>query len=310
MHWLDLVKRDPVPWLLDPANPSARLLTLRYLLGKPSASLQEDGARLLAWSPIKVLREHWNSVNFWGRENNPYFGGLMGNFGTLYFLSQLDVPLFAEVEPACENLLNKGRRTDGRFSPEEAVAAPWLCYTGMALQMLWHFGFGNDLRTRSATIALTQTVLLRPELLACPIAGGDCHHGWVKALAALIQIPAAQRTVDDEAAIDVLSERLIDYPYDFGRGDAEWLRPAFPRYYRADLLELCRVLAKTPYRTHHRFQELLQRMLALQTDEGRWCKMQPTPAISEERIHHPSRWLTFEAIHALTLTYGDQSYAA
>ncbi len=28
MHWMDLVARDPVPWLLDPGNPSVRLQTL------------------------------------------------------------------------------------------------------------------------------------------------------------------------------------------------------------------------------------------------------------------------------------------
>ena len=200
MRWLDLVKRDPVPWLLDPANPSARLLTLRYLFKKPAASLEKEYARLLAWSPLKDLRGHWNRVNFWGREGAPYFGGTLGNFGTLYLLSQLGVPLFPEIGPACENLLNKGRRSGERFSPEKAIATPWLCYTGMALQIMWHFGYGNDLRTRSTWTALVQTILLRPELLECPIAGGQCYHGVVKALLGLLSAPPHRRTDDDEAA--------------------------------------------------------------------------------------------------------------
>ena len=308
MRWLDLVKRDPVPWLLDPANPSARLLTLRYLFKKPAASLEKEYARLLAWSPLKDLRGHWNRVNFWGREGAPYFGGTLGNFGTLYLLSQLGVPLFPEIGPACENLLNKGRRSGERFSPEKAIATPWLCYTGMALQIMWHFGYGNDLRTRSTWTALVQTILLRPELLECPIAGGQCYHGVVKALLGLLSAPPHRRTDDDEAAIAVLGEQLVSYPFDFDGRDAEWIQPGFPRYYRSDLVELCHALGQTPYRTHHRFQELLQRMLALQTEEGRWCKLHPTPALSVERIQQPSRWLTFEAIHALTLAYGDSSY--
>ena len=61
-RWLDLVKRDPVPWLLDPANPSARLLTLRHLFKRSETALQDENARLLAWSPIVILREHWNRV--------------------------------------------------------------------------------------------------------------------------------------------------------------------------------------------------------------------------------------------------------
>ena len=146
-------------------------MTLQHLFKKPATSLAKEHDRLLNWSPIKDLREHWNRVNFWGRENAPYFGGALGNFGTLYLFSQLGVPTFPEVEPACENLLNKGRRGDGGFSPEENAAAPWLCYTGMALQLMWHFGYGNDLRTQSARAALVQTILLRPEILECPSPG-------------------------------------------------------------------------------------------------------------------------------------------
>ncbi len=310
MRWLELLKRDPVPWLLDPGNPSARLLTLRYLLKKPPADLDEEYARLLAWTPIVALREHWNRVNFWGREADPYFGGALGNFGTLYLLTQLGVPRFPEVEPVCENLLDRGRSDDGRFAPTGISGLPWLCYTGMALQIMQHFGYGNDLRARSARLALLQAILLRPETLACPIAGGDCAHGLVKALAGLLSIPAEQREASETQAMAIVGEWLISYPYDFDRRDAEWLQPTFPRYYRSDLLELCHVLAQTPYHAHPRFQGLLRRMLELQTAEGRWNKQRATPALTEERIQHPSRWLTFEAVHTLTLAYGDDIYAA
>ncbi len=308
-RWLDSLKRDPVPWLLDPANPSARLLTLRHLFKRPEADLHEENARLLAWSPIVMLREHWNRVNFWGREHDPYFGGALGNFGTLYLFTQMGMPRLPEVEPACENLLDQGRDEDGRFAAGSSSNASWLCYTGMALQIMWHFDYGNDLRTRSALAALLHTILLRPELLDCPIASGACAHGLVKALAALVSMPAEQRDADEEAAITVLGESLINHPFDFSGRDADWLQPTFPRYYRSDIVELCRVMAQTAFRTHPRFQGWLYLLLALQTDESRWNKARPTPALSEERLHHPSRWLTFEAVHALTLTYGDTVYA-
>jgi len=310
---LDLIERDPVPWLLDPINPSARLLTLRHLFKRPETALHEENARLLAWPPIAILREHWDHVNFWGREHDPYFGGALGNFGTLYLFTQLGMSRFPEVEPACENLLNQGRNEDGRFAPGSAVIsssnAPRLCYTGMALQIMWRFEYGNDLRVRAALAALLHTILLRPELLDCPIASGACAHGLVKALAALLSMPAEQRGTDEEAAIETLSEALINHPFDFSGRDADWLQPAFPRYYRSDIVELCRVAAQTALRTHPRFQGWLYLLLSLKTDEGRWNKARPTPVLSEERLFHPSRWLTFEAVHALTLAYGDTVYA-
>lgn len=314
MRWLDLVKRDPVPWMLDPVNPSARLLTLRHLFKKPETVLQDENARLLTWSPIVILREHWNRVNFWGREHDPYFGGALGNFGTLYLFMQLGMSRFPEVEPVCENLLDKGRNENGHFATGSVVISrggmPWLCYTGMALQIMWRFGYGNDLRARSALAALLHMVLLRPEMLDCPIANGACAHGLVKALAALVNMPTEQRSADEEAAIEVLAESLINYPFDFSGRDADWLQPTFPRYYRSDVVELCRVVAQTNFRGHPRFQGWLYLLLSLKTEEGRWNKARPTPALSEERLHHPSRWLTFEAVHALTLTYGDTVYAS
>jgi len=310
MRWLDLLKRDPVPWLLDPENPSARLLTLRHLFKKSEADLSVEYARLLAWTPITTLREHWNRGHFWGREADPYFGGALGNFGTLYLLTQLGVPIFPEVAPVCENLLDRGRSDNGRFVPTGITGSPWLCYTDMALQVMQHFGYGNDLRARSARLALLQAILLRSEMLVCPIANGDCTHGLVKALAGLLSIPSEQREADESRAIAVLGELLINYPYDFGKQDSEWLQPTFPRYYRSDLIELCHVLVQTPYRASPRFQELLRRMVELQTAEGRWNKSRATPALTVERIHSPSRWLTFEAVHTLTLAYGDDIYAA
>lgn len=309
MQWLDVVAQDPVPWLLDPENPSVRILTLRHIFENPEAALEAEKTRMLAWKPIQSLRYHWNAVNFWGRAYDPYYGGAMGNFGTLYMLTQWGAPKFPEVESTCENLLTRGRSSDGRFSPGESPAAPWLCYTGIALQVMSHFGLGNDLRVRSAQAALLQAILLRPELLACPIAGGGCRAGLVKALGALVGVPVSERSSDEDEAITVLCERLLNAPYDFEGRDAEWLALGLPRYYDADILELCHLIAQTPYRTHHRFRDLLGRLIDLQTPMGRWRKRRATPSFSDERLSHPSRWLTFEAIHTLMSVYGGNTYA-
>lgn len=309
MRWLDLVGRDPVPWLLDPLNPSSRFLTLQYIFHKTPSLLVEEQQRIVNWEPMQRLFEHWNSFNFWGRVYDPYFGGAVGNFGTLYLLAQLQVPLLPELEPVCENLLDVGRSDDGRFASEKTRAAPWLCYTGMALKTLWHFGYGDDLRTQSALAALIQAILYRPELLNCPMVGGPCRAGALKALEALLCIPPETRDADVDQAIGILCEQLIAHPYDWSGRDADWLIPTFPRYDDADIVELCHVLVQTPFRFHQRVEDLVQRLLTLQTEQGRWRKMRPTPALAKERIYQPSRWLTFEAIHTLMLVYGDTIYA-
>jgi len=308
-QWLSRVSRDPVPWLLDPANPSARFLTLRDIFRKSASDLSEEQQFIVSWEPVQALLEHWNATSFWGRADNPYFGGPVGNLGVLYLLYQLGAPALPQVQAACRNLLDLGRTDDGRFALPEPASASWLCYTGMALQLLNYFGFQDDVRVRSTRVSLLQAILLRPDLLACPLLGGRCLDGLVKALGALLSVPPNDRTADDVGAIGLVGQYLVDYPLDLDGRDRRWLAPVFPRYYSGDLLELCHLLAQTPYRDHIRLEELVRRILLLQDEEGRWIKAESTPAFTVERIHQPSRWLTLEAVHTLTLIYGDMIYA-
>jgi hypothetical protein len=310
MRWLDQVSRDPVPWLLDPENPSSRFLTLRDIFNKHPDKLREEQERILDWSPVKLLRSHWDPVNLWGRSQAPYFGGPVGNFGSLHMLQQIGASRFPEVQIACESLLSAGMIEEGIFSPEKNAAAPWLCYTGIALSIMYQFGFGEDSRTLGARDTMVDTILRKPEKLSCAMVRGECRDGLVKALNALLHLPDSQRNHTEELAIDTLCDKLISYKYDFSGEDAEWILPRFPRYYESDIVELCHVLAHTIYRYDPRLLALLQPLLALQNTDGKWSKARSTPSLSVERIQQPSRWLTYEAIHTLTLVYGDDIYGA
>ncbi len=68
-------------------------------------------------------------MHFWGRAESPYYGGPVGNFGTLYLLAQMGVPRYPEIEPVCENLLAIGRRRDGHYAPQGG-AAPGIAMPG------------------------------------------------------------------------------------------------------------------------------------------------------------------------------------
>ncbi len=301
--------RDPVPWLLDPGNPSVRFQTLKHIFQRPDGRLTEEQQRILDWEPVKQLRRHWDPTNFWGRAESPYYGGSAGNFGTLYLLAQLGAPRFEEIEPTCENLLSRGIRQDHLFVPEGVGAAPWHSYAGMALHILTHFGYGDDPRVVAGWAALAEGVASDPERLGCILQDRSCRAGAVKALAALIHCNTATTSAPDMSTIDLLCRYLLAHTYDWDREDAEWARPRFPRFYDTDLVELCHVLAHTEYRTHPKTQHMVERLIGLQDQEGRWLKLKATPTLPEERIFHQSRWLTFEAVHALMLVYGDEMYA-
>lgn len=310
MSWLDYIHRDPVPWLLDPENPSARLLTLRHIFRRPEAELASEYSAVLAWKPVQTLIRYANPVSFWGRAENPYFGAAAGTFGILYTLAQMSAPPFDIALDACEHLLAHGRLADGRFAPDTAQPEIWLCYTGMALQLLYHFGLGDDPRVQSARQTLVQALLSHPWQFHCPIAGGECAAVAVKALAGLQSIPTAARTAEDEQAMQQLAEILLRWPFDWERRDAEWLRLRFIRYYETDLLELSHVLAYAGHTEHVRLREFTAQLLAQQSEEGRWQKSRAAASeLQIERIFQPSRWLTFEAVHTLMLVYGGNAYA-
>ncbi len=310
MHWLSLVKRDPVPWMLDPVNPSVRVLVLEHLFGRSPQELEAERQAILKWEPVTTLIRQWNSTNYWGRSGDPYYGGPLGTLGTLSLLQQIDAPIFPEAQQACENLLSQGRQMDGRFAPEGSRSDSWLCYTGIALQALEHFGYGDDLRTQSArTLLLDALCGDRQELLICPYNLRYCTWGFSKILGALLKRPAAVRSEREQTAITTLATLLVNHTFDFARDDAGWLTPNFPRYYESDLIELTRLLAQTPLRNHARVREFIQRITGMQSETGQWRKPRPSPALQIERPGHPSRWLTFEAVHGFILVLGGNTYA-
>lgn len=310
MYWMDLVARDPVPWLLDPANPSVRLQTLRHIYHRPDAQLIKEQQALLAWEPVAQLLRRCDPIHFWGRAESPYYGGPVGNFGSLYLLAQMGVPRFPDIEPACENLLARGRRDDGHYAPQGGGAAPWHCYAGMALHTLTHFGYDDDPRVQSSWAALADTMQEDRDHLGCVMDDRACRAGAVKVLAALIHCNTESIGEIDATITNLLCEYLLAHTYDIEGEDADWARPRFPRFYETDLIEVCHMLAHTSYHTRPESQRLLRYMLDLQDADGRWHKQKVTPALAEERIFQPSRWLTFEAVHALILSYGDAVHAS
>lgn len=309
MSWVDIIGRDPVPWLLDPGNPSARFLTLRHIFRKPVASLQVEQTRIVTWAPVATLRRHWVPVNFWGRAASPYYGGPVGNFGTLFLLAQLGTPRFPEITAVCENLLERGRMPDGSFAPGNRTAAPWLAYTGIALQILTHFGYEDDPRTQQAWDVLTQTVQEHPDTLGCTLPGRGCRAAGVKALGALLHRGGDRPLESDAETIDILCVYLLSHSYEWHGRDIDWALPRFPRYYETDLVELAHMLAHTKHHSDPACRQVIQRMVDIRDPSGRWIKAKTTPALFEEHILQPSRWLTSEAVHALMLIYGDEMYA-
>ena len=303
--WQRDLKADPIPWLLEGENPSARYLTLRHLLdsGEQDSQAAEARAAILTWPPVQEILAAMDAVDFWGRADRPLYGGAMGTHAILDLLAELGSPRIPQIETACENLLEHGQHESGGFTYNGAVGRCLLCHTGTAILTLVHFGYGDDPRLARAFEYLV-TRSTAPDVLECAYAEGDtCQWGITKALSAFAALPPPSRPEGYTRAVETLADAVLDHEFDFNGRDAQWLDFGFPLHYQSDLVELVDVLARLDYDFDPRFKRLLDIVTEAQTDEGRWIKQYGTRALQVEEQGQPSKWITLRALRAVKHTW-------
>jgi len=302
--WQSNLKADPIPWLLEWENPSARYLTLHHLFDsdEPNSQVTEARAAIEAWPPVHDVLALMDPVDFWGRAEKPFYGGAMGTHATLHVLAELGMPRTPQLEAACENLLEYGQHESGGFTYDGTPGRIHLCYTGNAIRTLLHFGYRDDPRLERAFRYLSLRAKA-PDGPACPYAYGEaCLWGAVKALAAFAEVPTTERPPDRGQAVENLADLVLDHGFDFENNDAVWLDFGFPQDYQSDLVELCDALARLDYGPDPRLRQLLDVVLAAQTADGRWIKRYGTRALRIEKRGQPSKWVTIRALRALKHT--------
>ena len=302
--WQRELKADPLPWLLERDNPSARYLALRHLLdsGEQESTVTEARQAIADWPPVREILAAMDPVDFWGRADRPLYGGAVGTHSTLSLLADLGLPRLPQLEAACENLFEHGQHATGGFTYDGTPGRILLCHTGTAIRTLIHFGYRGDPRLERAIDYLVSRSTVE-EGLSCPYADGEqCEWGIAKALSAFAALPQFDRTVERMPAVERLADAVLDHDFDFEGRDARWLDFGFPLDYQSDLVELGDVLARLDYGLDPRLRRLLDIVLAAQTADGRWIKQYGTRALRIEKRGQPSKWVTIRALRALKHT--------
>ena len=302
--WQRQLKADPIPWLLERDNPSARYLALRQLLdsGEQDSGVTEAREAIADWPPVREILAAMDPVDFWGRADRPLYGGAVGTHSTLSLLADLGLPRLPQLEAACENLFEHGQHASGGFTYDGTPGRILLCHTGTAIRTLVHFGYHGDPRLERAIDYLVSRSTAVGGLSCAYAEGEQCEWGIAKALSAFAALPTVDRTPDRMRAVDTLASAVLDHEFDFEGRDARWLDFGFPLDYQSDLVELCDVLVRLDYSLDPRLRRLLDIVLAAQTDEGRWVKRYGTRALQVERRGEPSKWVTIRALRALKHT--------
>jgi hypothetical protein len=330
--WRDRLNGDPLPWLLDPANPAVRHLALRDLLDRPPDDPEVGAARSAATraDPIAAILVAQDPAGFWEKPGPGYGSKYTGTVWQLIFLDQLGAdPDEPGVRAACAYVLAHTQAPTGGFGASGALreAAPppssvIHCLTGNLLRALIGFGWLDDERVGRAiaweAAAITgegnptfNATTPGPGFQCGANEGLPCAWGATKALLALARIPPESRAPAVVRAIDAGVEFLLsrepavaDYPMGYGNSkpSGSWFRLGFPSGYVADVLQVLEALVVAGAGRDPRLGHAVEWLLAQQDARGRWVNRYPYAGkmwVDIDEPGAPSRWVTLRACRVL-----------
>ena len=314
---------DPLPWLLEHENPSARYLALTGLLARPpdDAEVLETRAAIPGWGAARAILDAQWPEGYWIAPGMGYSPKYKSTVWQVIILAALGAPRTTAVARACDRVLRDSRLPDGRFSAKTTEQGAIVCLGGNLLRALMQLGF-EDLRIAESVEALAESALsdgyrcrynaLQDECGGWPRHMRDglpCAWGAIKALGAFAEVPEAQRSAGVRNAIEagvklLLSGNLAsgDYPTATEPGPL-WQRFGFPLAYTSDLVEALEVLGRLGVDVGVELAPALDIVQSKQDASGRWALEHALDNTWAEfgEIGKPNKWVTLRALRVLKL---------
>lgn len=300
MHsWQKHLNGDPLPWLLDPEDPSVRYWTLIDILGRPvdNPEVQEARAAIAHQSLVKKLFTLQRPEGYWGDdETKPYTA--QGAVTALTLLHMLGVTPDKRTAAGCDSFLKFCQHESGGFSLTKKLRSGiFPCTTGEHLPFLVYFGLGDDPRVRAAFAFLIEDMSSDKALDCGRYRHQDCLWGAIAALNGLAVLPSDTRSAQSRRVVKRLANALLDAKYEFEGEHKRWLTFGVPRAW--DLLSALKALAAQGYVQDSRFVPLLKLVLNRQDDQGRWLCGSVSRTWPIEKRNQPSKWITLDALRVL-----------
>jgi hypothetical protein len=301
-NWQKHLNGDPLPWLLEPENPSVRYWTLIDILDRPvtDPEVQEIRTAVAQQSLVKELFALQHPEGYWGDdETKPQTA--QGAVSALTLLRMQGVTPDRRTAPGCDSFLRFCQHESGGFSMTRKLRSGiFPCTTGEHLPFLVYFGFGDDPRVRAAFTFLIEAMSMEDALDCGRYQHRDCLWGAIAVLNGLAVLPADMQSEQSKRVVTKLADVLLDAPYDFEGEHKRWLTFGVPRVW--DLLSALKALAAHGYARDVRFLPLVQRILNRQDDQGRWICGSTSRTWPMERRNRPSKWITLDALRVLKQT--------
>lgn len=307
----------PLPWLLQPDNPSARYLALVHLLDLPADDPEVVSARtaIPGWGPARAILDAQWPEGYWMGPGTGYSPKYKATVWQVIFTAALGASCTEALDRASVYLLDHSRLPDGRFSARKTAQGAVTCLNGNLVRAMHQIGF-QDPRLDASATALAEMVARdgfrcrfnAPKPFPARMRDGlPCAWGAIKALGAFAEIPEGERSEEVEKAIEAGIDLLL--AGDLARGDYPtatepsplWLEFGFPLGYTSDLLEALEVLGRLGLGRDPRLAEAVEVVQGKQLGAGYWI-LENTPGntwASFGRVGEPNKWVTLRALRIL-----------
>jgi hypothetical protein len=314
---------DPLPWLLEPDNPSVRYFALRDLLDRPATDpdLRAARAAIMDSEPVRAILAARHTDGYWVKPGPGYSPKYTSTIWQILILADLGTGgAYERIRRSCEYLLSHTQASSGGLSLATAPSRVIHCLNGnltfalLALGLPW-----QDERIQRALDWEARAILgedvtfytsgtTGPAFECVANARLPCAWGAVKALKAFALLPPEARTPRIQRAIDAGVEFMFsrdlaraDYPYQ-ERISSDWFKFGYPLSYTSDILEALDVLAGLGHVRDPRLASAVEFMLSQQDAQGRW-KLKHTLNgrmwIDIEQRGKPSKWVTLRVLRVL-----------
>lgn len=330
--WIDRLRGDPLPWLLDATTPAVRHLALRQLMGAAEDDPAVVSARTVAMrsGPIAAMLAAQNPAGWWGRPGSGYGPKYASTVWTLVFLDQMGADgADPRVRAGCAYLLDHTQTVNGGFGAvasgqrRPAPSTVVHCLNGNLLRALIGFGWLDDERigraidwqaaaiTGEGEIRFYKSSLPGPGFCCGANDGQPCAWGATKAVLALARIPAERRTPPVARALDAGVAFLLsrdpaeaDYPMGYGmtKPNSSWFKLGFPSGYVTDVLQVLEALCEAGAAGDRRLTHAVDWLLAQQDAQGRWANRYAyngKMVVDIDEPGRPSKWVTLRACRVL-----------
>jgi hypothetical protein len=323
MPWRAQLNADPLPWLLEPDNPSVRYFALRDLLARPETDAEVRAARaaIMHSQPVRAILAARHADGYWVKPGPGYSPKYTSTVWQIMILADLGADGADErIRQSCEYLLAHAQASSGGFSLNAAPSGVVHCLNGnltfalLTLGLPWQDDRIQQALDWEAGAILGDDATYYASGTTGP--GFECIANWrlpcawgaVKALKAFGLLPPDARSPRIQRAIDAGVEFMFsrdlaraDYPH-HDRISSNWFKFGYPLSYTSDILEALEVLDGLGHARDPRLANAVEFMVSKQNRQGRW-RLEHTLNgkmwVDIEQRGKPSKWVTLRALRVL-----------